>query len=68
MRDLFGRPERRRLEAMHRLGLVPAELWPGATRRLAPIALHLALMWHDRERQALAFAQAWRRWLDATQG
>jgi hypothetical protein len=65
LRDGLGRVERRQIEAMRHLGLMPAEL-ANARRRAAPIALHLALMWHDRERQPLAFHQAWRRWIDAT--
>jgi hypothetical protein len=67
--DRAGRHERRTLEAMDRLGLIPADLmqlpaWralatvPTATR--SPLRLRLVLAWSERERQPLMWADAWR--------
>lgn len=72
-----GAAERRILRQMERLGLLPADLlastvWqgltglPGAVR--APMRLQLVLLWGERERQPLAFAQVWRRAITAGQG
>jgi hypothetical protein len=65
-----GRPERQLLEGMERLGLLPEDLlatdvWrnltglPTSVR--SPMRLRLVLMWGTREREPLAFAQAWRQ-------
>jgi hypothetical protein len=69
MSDLGGRAERRMLEGMHRLGLLPADLlassaWqalvtvPTAAR--SPLRLRLVLAWSERDRQPLVWASAWR--------
>jgi len=62
---------------MERRGLLPGELlasevWrdltavPTAIR--APLRLQLVLLWSERERQPLAFAQVWRRAIAAGAG
>ena len=64
-----GRAERRVLQGMERLGLLPADLllspaWRALgtlpTSRRSPIRLRLVLAWSERERQPLVWALAWR--------
>lgn len=64
--DLPGRVEQRKLRTLGRLGLLPVPLdLEREYRAIAPLTLHLALLWHDQARQALAFAEAWRSWRSA---
>ena len=56
------------LNAMERVGLMPAEIAAAEWWRGAPAALQVALLWHERAGQPLAFAEAWRSWRNAAQG
>lgn len=67
--DKPGTVERRTLAGLAWAGLLPAELiqtptWlalSGCEQAIrAPIRLRLVLLWHERERQPLAFADVWR--------
>ena len=77
MPDASGRPEQATLRKLEREGLLPMDLcelpvWrdldalPTHTR--APIRLRLVLLWAERERQPLVWAQVWRQAIAVARG
>jgi len=68
--DAHGRGERRKLDRMDRIGLIPVDLmalpvWralsmlPTSVR--SPLRLHLVMMWAEREAEPLAWARLLRQ-------
>jgi hypothetical protein len=72
-----GRAEANTLQAMGKRGLLPGDLMASATWRnltglptsvRAPLRLRLVLLWAERDRQPLVFAQVWRQAIAAGTG
>jgi hypothetical protein len=72
--DRKGRAERRMLDSMDRLGLIPMGLLRAAswqalatvpTSIRSPLRLRLVLAWAERERQPLMWAAIWRAAIEA---